>query len=140
MILHQTKAYQKIATQSLCFYGSFECLKRISDIQCQTGKPITMPTASVAIKEFAEISFLIPISLDAWATDDLQEFFERRNGLSPKLVPEVRCDQAGTRRTPESAQGVEWSRIRRGPAKRPVAIIQSDFQEKKSKSRRFRPD
>jgi len=32
------------------FYGSIECLKNISDIQCQTGEPITMPTASVAIK------------------------------------------------------------------------------------------
>jgi hypothetical protein len=32
------------------FYGSFECLKSISDIQYQTGRPITMPTASVAIK------------------------------------------------------------------------------------------
>jgi hypothetical protein len=31
-------------------YGSFECLKSILDIQCQTGKPITTPTASVAIK------------------------------------------------------------------------------------------
>ena len=32
------------------FYGKLECLKSISDIQCQTGKPITMPTANVAIK------------------------------------------------------------------------------------------
>jgi hypothetical protein len=32
------------------FYGSFECLKNISAIQCKTGKPITMPTANVAIK------------------------------------------------------------------------------------------
>jgi hypothetical protein len=29
------------------FYGSLECLKRISDIQRQTGKPISMPTANV---------------------------------------------------------------------------------------------
>jgi hypothetical protein len=32
------------------FYGKLEFLKSISDIQCQTGKPITMPTANVAIK------------------------------------------------------------------------------------------
>jgi hypothetical protein len=32
------------------FYGSLECLKSISDIQRQTGKPISMPTANVAIK------------------------------------------------------------------------------------------
>jgi hypothetical protein len=32
------------------FYGSFECLKSISDIQYQTGKPIMVPTANVAKK------------------------------------------------------------------------------------------
>jgi hypothetical protein len=32
------------------FYGNLECLKNISDIQCKTGKPITIPTANVAIK------------------------------------------------------------------------------------------
>jgi hypothetical protein len=46
------RAYSAIleAGQLSGFYGKLECLKSISDIQCQTGKPITMPTANVAIK------------------------------------------------------------------------------------------
>jgi len=44
----------------LCsFYGSIESLKNISDIQRQTGEPITIPTSNVAIKESAKVSFLI---------------------------------------------------------------------------------
>jgi hypothetical protein len=65
------------------FYGSLECLKSISDIQCQTGKPITIATASVAIKESAKVSFLI---LSAWT-----------------LGPPRTCKNSA------SAQGVEWA-------------------------------
>jgi hypothetical protein len=46
------QAYSAIleAGQLSGFYGKLECLKSISDIQCQTGKPIMMPTASVTKK------------------------------------------------------------------------------------------
>jgi hypothetical protein len=46
------RAYSAIfeAGQLSGFYGDLECLKNISDIQYQTGWPITMPTANVAIK------------------------------------------------------------------------------------------
>jgi hypothetical protein len=62
------------------FYGSFECLKSISDIQCPIRKPITMPTASVPKLAFSSYQ------LGCLAIADFQELFERLNGLSPKLV------------------------------------------------------
>ena len=55
--------------------------------QCPTGKPITMTTANVGIKQSAKVSFLISIGLDAWATADLQEFSRALEWVIAKAVP-----------------------------------------------------
>jgi hypothetical protein len=45
------------------FNQTFERFQRIPDIQDKTGKPIMIPTANVAIRQSAKVSFLI---LSAW--------------------------------------------------------------------------
>jgi len=80
------------------FDRSLECLERISDIQRQTGKPISMPTAKVAIKESAKVSCLI---LSAWMlgpSPTCKNSPERWNGRLAKALPEMRRDRADTRR------------------------------------------
>jgi hypothetical protein len=101
MILHQTKVGQKIATDVYASTAALNALRASRISNARPGSQSRYQPPALPLKSLPKLAFS-SYQLGCLVTDDLQAFFERWNGLSPKLVPEVRC--AGpTREDPQKA-------------------------------------
>ena len=86
------------------FDRRLERFQSISDIECQTGKPITMPTANVAKKQSAKVSFLI-LSVGCLGHRRLARILGALKGVSARQDSQVNALLSFQRACPKCGAG-----------------------------------